>query len=187
MKSVRIRGDRQLLIMGWTLLVLLAGIDVWFFVSVATGAVKAASPADRIGILWLLGAMFAALIGSGCLCMNTWRVDYFFTADSIRIVRGFQRKGQVYEARSYRTIECVMDSTLSFGTKDPNSYYLVMSRQPIPRLERMTIGDVRQEKDRVVIRMGRKNREALQQLADMYPGAPWVPGIRRALSKASSK
>lgn len=185
MDGMKISGDKRLLVLGAAFMWLLLGLMTWCFVSVATGDIKTASPADRVGILWLIVGISAAWIGACCMCMKTWRTDYFFTEDAIRIVRGFQRQGTVYEARTYRTIECVMDSTLSFGSKDPNSYYLIISRQPIPRLEHMTLGDVRQEKDRVTIRMSKQNRETLQQLVDLYPKAPYVPGIRRVLSKVS--
>ncbi len=186
MHEIKIRGDMRLFIFGTSCVLITAALFIWAIWMAELGMIRADSPSQKRIFETVCAGLAAFMLFTGWCCMPRWFVRYTFSQDAITISHGVGRKAESYEARAYCAIDAAIDSSLSFGPLDRNSYYLVMSRQRLPISAITHLANLRGEKDMVIIRLTKKNRRLLQEVAVAFPQAAYAPGLRRVLAKVGA-
>ncbi len=186
MHEIKIRGDMRLFIFGTSCVLINVMLAILFIWNAETGLVRTDSAAEKLIFQLVCVGLAATMLLAGWSCVPRCYASYTFSQDAITISHGVGRKLETYEARTYCAIDAAIDSGLSFGPLDRNSYYLVMSRKRLPVSAITNLANLRGEKDMVIIRLTKKNRRLLQEVVVAFPKAAYAPAIRRVLAKVGA-
>lgn len=180
MNEIKIIGDRRLLYCGFFVIACL--LTICLFCIITVEAYPLVKDTDRIIIqLWLI-ALGIGVCLTASLCIDTWRVAYYFSEKTIAISHGIWKKRTNYNAHSFSHSYVIRNTRLSLSLSHRDSRFLVLSQQFISNASLTRLSDIRSIPNLVIIRLDKRNCKVLQNVLLQYPQAPYVNMLKQVFS-----